>query len=93
MDYYKKLLFTFIVIIFSFAIMVKLIEPVIEKQIANIFADKKFSKKITRELINSTNDFTPEKRDFYKDIIKKIYKKWKPLLEESINEANQELKK
>ena len=93
MDYYKKLLFTFIVIIFSFAIMVKLIEPVIEKQISNIFADKKISKKLTKELINSTNEFTPEKREFYKQIIKKIYIKWKPLIEESIDEANQELKK
>ena len=38
-------------------------------------------------------DFTPEKREFYKNIIKKIYIKWKPLIEESIKEADQEINK
>ena len=40
-----------------------------------------------------TEEFTEEKRIFYKDIIKKLYIKWKPLIEESITEANQELNK
>ena len=93
MDFYKKILFVFIVLIFSFAILIKLIEPVIERQISNIFADKKLSKKLTSELIKSTEEFTPEKREFYKNIIKKIYIKWKPLIDESIKEADQEINK
>ena len=91
MDFYKKILFVVIIFIFTFAIIVKITEPVISKQINNIFSDKKFSKKITRELINSTEDFTQERREFYKNIIKKLYIKWKPLIEESISEANKEL--
>ena len=93
MDFYKKILFIFIVLIFTFAIIIKLVEPVLERQISNIFADKKLSKKLTSELIKSTEEFTPEKKEFYKNIIKKIYIKWKPLIDESIKEADQELNK
>lgn len=93
MDFYKKIIFTFFIIIFTFAILIKLVEPVIEKNLSNIFADKKLSKKLTSELIKSTENFTPEKREFYKNIIKKIYIKWKPLIDESIKEADQELNK
>ncbi|MDA0870985.1 MAG: hypothetical protein O3B39_04820 [Proteobacteria bacterium] len=93
MNFYKKLIFTFFIIIFTFAILIKLVEPVIEKNLSNIFADKKLSKKLTSELIKSTENFTPEKREFYKNIIKKIYIKWKPLIEESIKEADQEINK
>ena len=64
MDFYKKATFTVFIIIFMFAVMVKLIEPVFEKQIKNIFADKKLSKKLTEELINSTETLTPEKKKF-----------------------------
>ena len=92
MDFYKKLTFSILAFIFCFAVMIKLVEPVIERQISNIFADKKLSKKIMKEIINSTEDFTPEKRILYKSIIKKIYIKWIPLLEEARNEANKELK-
>ena len=74
-------------------VLVKMVEPVIDKQISGIFADRKLSNKIKKELISSTEDFTEEKRIFYKDIIKKLYIKWKPLIEESITEANQELNK
>ena len=70
-----------------------MVEPVIDKQISGIFADRKLSNKIKKELISSTEEFTEEKRIFYKDIIKKLYIKWKPLIEESITEANQELNK
>ena len=91
MDFYKKLTFSILAFIFCFAVMIKLVEPVIERQVSNIFADKKLSKKIMKELINSTEDFTPEKRELYKNIIKKIYIKWIPLLEEAKNEANKEL--
>lgn len=93
MNFYKKLIFTFFIIIFTFAILIKLVEPVIQKNLSNIFADKKLSKKLTSELIKSTENFTPEKREFYKNIIKKIYIKWKPLIEESIKEADQEINK
>ena len=82
MDFYKKLTFSILAFIFCFAVIIKLVEPVIERQVSNIFADKKMSKKLMRELINSTEDFTPEKRKFYKDIIKKIYLKLVPLLDE-----------
>ena len=93
MNFYKKLIFTFFIIIFTFAILIKLVEPVIEKNLSNIFEDKKLSNKLTSELIKSTENFTPEKREFYKNIIKKIYIKWKPLIEESIKEADQEINK
>ena len=93
MDFYKKILFIFIVLVFTFAIIIKLVEPVLERQISNIFADKKLSKKLTSELVKSTEEFTPEKKEFYKNIIKKIYIKWKPLIDESIKEADQELNK
>jgi hypothetical protein len=93
MDFYKKLTFSILAFIFCFAIMIKLVEPVIERQISNIFADKKLSKKIMKEFINSTEDFTPEKRELYKDLIKKIYLKWAPLLSEIRKEAKQELNK
>ena len=41
-------------------------------QISNIFADKKLSKKLMKEFVKSTEDFTPEKRELYKNLIKKI---------------------
>ena len=93
MNFYKKAIFVFILITFFMIILVKMVEPVIDKQISGIFADRKLSNKIKIELISSTEEFTEEKRIFYKNIIKKIYIKWKPLIEESIKEANQELEK
>lgn len=93
MDFYKKLTFSILAFIFCFAIMIKLVEPVIERQLSNIFADKKLSKRLMKEIINSTEDFTPEKRDLYKNIIKKIYIKWIPLIDEARSEANKELNK
>ena len=92
MDFYKKLTFSILAFIFCFAVMIKLVEPVIERQVSNIFADKKLSKKIMKELINSTEDFTPEKRELYKDIIKKLYIKWVPLLNEVREEAQKKAK-
>ena len=93
MNYYKKVIFSVLMVIFCFAVMVKLVEPVIERQITNIFADKKLSKKLMKELINSTQEFTPEKRELYKDLIKKTYIKWMPLFDEIKSEAKQELNK
>ena len=74
-------------------VLVKMLEPIVDKQISGIFADRKLSNKIKKELITSTEEFSKEKRLFYKDIIKKIYIKWRPLIEESVEEANQELNK
>jgi len=91
MDFYKKIIFVFILFIFFTAVLVKMIEPVFEKQISNIFAEKKLSTKLKKELQKSTAEFTPEKKEFYKNIIKKLYIKWKPLIDESINEAKKEI--
>ena len=52
-------------------VLVKMVEPVIDKQISGIFADRKLSNKIKKELISSTEEFT-EKMNIYKDIIKKV---------------------
>jgi len=93
MDFYKKAIFVFLLFLFFMIVFVKMLEPVVEKQFSNIFSDKKLSIKLKEELINSTEEFTPEKRDFYKDVIKKLYIKWKPLLEESLKEANKEIQK
>jgi hypothetical protein len=93
MDFYKKIIFSILAFIFCFAVMIKLVEPVIERQFSNIFADKKLSKKLMKEFVNSTEDFTPEKRELYKNLIKKIYLKWVPLFDEIKREANQELDK
>ena len=93
MDFYKKAIFVFILFLFFAAVFVKMIEPVIENQISSIFAERKMSNKLKEELQKSTVQFTPEKREFYKDIIKKLYIKWKPLIDESINEAESEIKK
>ena len=93
MDFYKKAIFVFVLFLFFMAVFVKMIEPVIENQISSIFAERKMSNKLKKELQKSTVQFTPEKREFYKDIIKKLYIKWKPLIDESINEAESEIKK
>ena len=93
MNFYKKSIFVFILITFFMIVLVKMLEPIVDKQISGIFADRKLSNKIKKELITSTEEFSKEKRLFYKDIIKKIYIKWRPLIEESVEEAKQELKK
>ena len=93
MDFYKKAIFVFILFLFFAAVFIKMIEPVIENQISSIFAERKMSNKLKKELQKSTVQFTPEKREFYKDIIKKLYIKWKPLIDESLNEAESEITK
>ena len=93
MDFYKKAIFLFLLFLFFMVVFVKMIEPVIENQISSIFAERKMSNKLKKELQKSTEQFTPEKREFYKDIIKKLYIKWKPLIDESVNEAESEISK
>ena len=93
MDFYKKAIFVFVLFLFFMAVFVKMIEPVIENQISSIFAERKMSNKLKKELQKSTEQFTPEKREFYKDIIKKLYIKWRPLVDESISEAEKEINK
>ena len=51
------------------------------------------SKKINKELMGMTEDFTPEKKEFYKKIIVSLYTKWIPLFEEAKIEAYQKLNK
>jgi hypothetical protein len=92
MNFYKKAIFIFLLFLFFMVVFIKMLEPVVNKQFSNLFAEKKLSIKLKEELISSTEDFTTEKRFFYKDIIKKIYIKWKPLIEEAINEANNEIR-
>ena len=91
MDFFKKAIFVFILILFFMIVLIKMLEPVFEKQISSVFSDRKLSTKLKEELVSSTEEFTPEKRQFYKDIIKKLYIKWKPLLDESITEAEKEI--
>ena len=91
MNFYKKAVFVFLLFLFFMIVFVKMLEPVIDKQVSNLFSDKKLTTKLKKELVSSSEAFTPEKRIFYKNIIKKIYIKWKPLIEESINEAKQEI--
>ena len=93
MDFYKKALFTFLLFFLLLVGIVVMLEPVFERQMSNIFADKKISSKLKNELIKGTEDFTPEKRVFYKEIIKKTYIKWKPLFDEAISEAQSDLAK
>tara|TARA_B110000014_G_C19748445_1_gene390142 strand:- start:273 stop:560 length:288 start_codon:yes stop_codon:yes gene_type:complete len=93
MDFYKKAIFIFLMFLFFMVVFVKMIEPVIENQISSIFAERKMSNKLKNELQKSTEEFTPEKREFYKNIIKKLYIKWKPLIDESVNEAESEIEK
>tara|TARA_A100001015_G_scaffold306738_1_gene401490 strand:+ start:165 stop:452 length:288 start_codon:yes stop_codon:yes gene_type:complete len=87
MNFYKKSAFIFILIVLGIIVAAKSVEPIIEKQLSNIFADKKLSKKLNKELLNLTEDFTPEKREFYKKILISMYTKWLPLIEESKKEA------
>ena len=93
MNFYKKAVFTFVLIVFFFVLAIKMIEPVIDRQIKSSISYKKLSEKLKKELQNSVKNFTPEKREFYKNIIKNGYKKWKPLIDEAINEADNELTK
>tara|TARA_B100000427_G_scaffold252517_1_gene215855 strand:- start:113 stop:400 length:288 start_codon:yes stop_codon:yes gene_type:complete len=92
MNFYKKAIFIFILIIFGIIVTVKSLEPVIEKQISQVFSDKKMSKKINKELLSLTEDFTPEKREFYKKILVSIYVKWLPLIDEAKLEAEEKIK-
>ena len=93
MDFYKKAAFVFILIVFGIVVLIKSLEPVVERQISQVFSDKKMSKKINKELIGMTEDFTPEKREFYKKIIVSLYTKWIPLFEEAKIETYQKLNK
>jgi hypothetical protein len=93
MDFIKKSLIVFVLVLLFFVTLIKIGEPFIKEQLSSIFEGKKFSIKLEKELNNLTTDFTPEKREFYKTLIKKMYIKWKPLIEEAIKEAEQESKK
>ena len=91
MDFYKKIIFVSLLFLFFMVVFVKMLEPIANNLISNIFSERNLSTKLKKELVSSTEDFTPVKREFYKDIIKKLYIKWKPLVDESISEANKEI--
>ena len=91
MNFFKKAITVFILSLFFMIVFVKMLEPVINKQISGIFSERKLSDKLKKELVSSAEEFTPEKREFYKSVIKKLYKKWKPLIDESLNEAESEI--
>lgn len=92
MNFIKKSIYIFILVLFFFITLIKITEPFIQKQLHSIFKDKNISKKINKELINSTKDFTKEERLFYKEIIKKLYIKWIPLIDEAKKDALNEIK-
>ena len=48
MSFYKKAIFSFILVVFFFVIAVKMIEPVIDRQIKNSISDKKLSEKLKK---------------------------------------------
>ncbi len=50
MDFYKKVIFIFIIFIFFTAAFVKIIEPVFERQISKVFEGRKLSDKLKKEL-------------------------------------------
>ena len=62
MDFYKKLIFTFIIFLFFLAVSVKIIEPVFERQISKIFEGKKISDKLKKELQSDRRLYTRKKR-------------------------------
>lgn len=93
MDFIKKSIIIFILILLFFVTLIKISEPFIKAQLSSIFEGKKFAIKIEKELNNLTTDFTPEKKEFYKTLIKKLYIKWKPLIDEAIKEAERKSKK
>ena len=62
MDFYKKLIFTFIIFLFFLAVSVKIIEPVFERQISKIFEGKKISDKLKKELQAAQKTLHQKKR-------------------------------
>jgi hypothetical protein len=93
MSFVKKAIIVFILTLLFFVTLIKICEPFIKEQISTIFEGKWFAVKIEKELDGMTKEFTPEKKEFYKTFIKKMYTKWKPLIEEAIKEAEKESKK
>ena len=65
MNFYKKALFITLLIFIFFVGLITVLEPVVDRQLSNIFSDKKISIKLKNELLKGTKDFTPEKRIFY----------------------------
>ena len=54
MNFFKKAIFIFVLILFFMIVLIKMLEPVFEKQISSIFADRKLSIKLKEELVSST---------------------------------------
>ena len=57
MNFYKKALFITLLIFIFFVGLITVLEPVVDRQLSNIFADKKISTKLKNELLKGTKDF------------------------------------
>ena len=79
MDFIKKSIIVFVLVLLFFVTLIKIGEPFIKEQLSSIFEGKKFSVKLEKELNNLTTDFTPEKREFYKTLVKKNVHKMEAL--------------
>ena len=54
MNFYKKAAFVFLLFLFFMVVFVKMLEPIVNKQLSNVFSDKKLSTKLKKELVSST---------------------------------------
>jgi len=91
-DYYKKKIFIFILIFFTSLILIKFFLNLVKSEIQNIINSKKFEifiyEQMNKKLDNFANkQLTQEEYVFYKDTFKKIYIKYKPLLQEIYKET------
>ena len=53
MNFFKKSIFVFVLMLFFMIVLIKMLEPVFEKQISSVFADRKLSTKLIEELKES----------------------------------------
>ena len=70
MDFYKKLIFTFIIFLFFLAVSVKIIEPVFERQISKIFEGKKFQINLKRSYKAAQKTLHQKKENFIRQSLK-----------------------
>ena len=72
MNFYKKAIFVFILFLFFMVVFVKMLEPIVNKQFSNIFAEKRLSTKLKEELVSSTEDLLLKKDFFIKILLKRF---------------------
>ena len=86
-DYYKKKIFIFFLILLTSLIIIKFLINTIKSEILNIINSKKFEvfiyEQVNKKLESfANNKLTHDEYVFYKDSFKKIYIKYKPLFQE-----------